>query len=69
MMTDVRYPHETREEQISRWERAGELDPGCAGCKEFYAAEAPSQVFAPGHKAKKKCESGGRPHCTCDACF
>ncbi len=23
----------------------------------------------PRHRASSRCESGGRPHCTCDVCF
>lgn len=26
-------------------------------------------AFAPSHDASTRCQSGGRPHCTCDACF
>lgn len=62
---------ETREEQIKRWEAEGRLDPGCWGCKEwFYSSDQPpSDVFAPRHNASGGCESGKRPHCTCDTCF
>lgn len=59
---------ETREEKIARLEASGELDPECLGCKEFYAHPDVSP-FAPRHKAKTGCESGGEPHCTCDSCF
>ena len=39
---------------------------GCVACDhERDAAEA----FFPGHHASRMCESGGRPHCTCDRCW
>lgn len=61
---------ETREEMISRWEKEGRLDPICPGCREFYESpKFPTDVFAPNHKASNGCESGKRPHCTCDTCF
>lgn len=71
-MTDRRdiSDHETRDEQIARWERLGWLDPQCPGCREFYSSPwKPSEVFAPRHKAMDSCQSGKHPHCTCDGCF
>jgi len=57
-------------EQIQRWEDEGWLVPGCAGCQEYYnSTSRPVDVFAPGHKGSANCESGKRPHCTCDRCF
>ena len=64
--------NETRAEQIMRWEQEGRLDPQCIFCcRDFYANHGclPSEVFAPNHKASEGCESGKRPHCTCDTCF
>lgn len=56
--------------RVVAWmEQEGFLDPECPGCKEFYAAPDPRNVFAPGHRVKSSCESGKRPHCTCDRCF
>jgi len=61
---------ESREQMIQRWEKEGWLDPKCPSCKEFYdSPRKPCDVFAPNHKANSWCESGKRPHCTCDACF
>lgn len=63
---------ETPEERIARWEVLGLLDPECLTCqREFYPRlrEGATSVFAPSHKAGRRCESGGRPHCTCDTCF
>jgi hypothetical protein len=61
---------ETRTEQIVRLEATGLLDPNCPGCRERYeSASKPCDVFAPSHKASERCESGGRPHCTCDVCW
>jgi len=52
-------------------EEAGEL----LG-KPFPADLAPCQQcisigdgFGPRHEASRRCESGKRPHCTCDTCF
>ena len=63
---------ETPEERISRFEKIGYLDPNCKSCQEiFYPAyrKGDMSVFAPRHKASERCESGKRPHCTCDVCF
>ena len=57
-----------RQERIKRMERMGLLDPDCSGCREFYKHPTVSP-FAPNHNASEGCESGKRPHCTCDACF
>jgi len=37
---------------------------GCAYCAKF----KPGEMF-PSHDASRRCESGGRDHCTCDTCF
>ena len=58
-----------KRETIERLERMGALDPTCEGCKETYEAPDPLVVFAPGHRASDRCESGKRDHCSCDACF
>lgn len=56
---------------IIRLEGMGQLDPMCQGCKEHYAwiKAHGSLPFAPSHKASTWCESGKRPHCSCDRCF
>jgi hypothetical protein len=59
---------ETRAERIKRWEEMGSLDPNCAACQEFYNHPTLSP-FAPSHRPSSRCRSGGRAHCTCDACF
>lgn len=38
-----------------------------AGCKT--CDEAGPNDFMPPHDASAHCESGKRPHCTCDTCF
>lgn len=58
-----------RRDTIARAEREGWMVPGCLGCGSKYAAEDPLKVFGPPHKASTNCESGARPHCTCDVCF
>lgn len=57
---DAEFRTGTRAEVITRWEREGRLDPACDGCREFYAAAHPQDVFAPSHKASRRCEAGGR---------
>ena len=39
---------------------------GCAYCDKLIAK---GQEMAPPHDAANGCESGKRPHCTCDVCF
>lgn len=39
---------------------------GCAYCEARMAA---GETFFPRHVAGSNCESGKRPHCTCDLCF
>jgi len=61
---------ETREQIIKRWEDGRELVLGCVGCKPFYDWQGlPVDLYAPRHKASTRCESGKKPHCTCDRCF
>jgi hypothetical protein len=61
--------NETKEQRLARLESAGVIDRECAGCSEWYELPVNAFPFAPSHKASKFCESGKRPHCTCDACF
>jgi hypothetical protein len=37
---------------------------GCSYCEDY-----PEGTFAPSHWPSTMCQSGARPHCTCDACF
>lgn len=63
---------ETVDERIARLESMGEIDPACKACQvHFYPSYRTGHfdVFAPNHKASDRCESGKRPHCTCDVCF
>jgi hypothetical protein len=73
-MTDLKKA--ATEEDIARYinfcEVRGDLDPECPTCqKVFYPVLRAGEgwPFAPGHKASARCESGKRPHCTCDCCF
>lgn len=36
------------------------VEPGCVSCTE---------TMGPRHMASDACESGKRPHCSCDECF
>lgn len=40
------------------------MDEGCPTCAELAAGS-----FGPSHDPSPRCESGKRPHCTCDVCF
>lgn len=57
---------EEKKEMIAHMEKLGHIDPNCEKCKEFYRDP---NAFSPSHKASERCESGKRPHCTCDTCF
>ena len=47
--------------------RRHKLAPGeCQSCDREREA---GTSFHPSHDASSYCESGKRPHCTCDACF
>ena len=63
----------TPREIIRECEKVGAIVPGCPGCRDFYtgvlAGYAFSMIFAPRHVPSLRCESGRRPHCTCDTCF
>ena len=39
-------------------------EEGCPTCAELARGS-----FGPPHDASPRCESGKRPHCTCDTCF
>ena len=61
---------ETRSDAIERWEQEGMLDRDCPSCQEVYTFPGmPWDCFAPPHLPSKNCESGKRPHCTCEVCF
>lgn len=61
-------PRLTKQQRLDNLERLGSLVPGCPACQEFYD-HPEGDPFAPLHRASDACESGKRPHCTCDACF
>jgi hypothetical protein len=61
-------------DRIEVLEKTGSLDPNCKSCQEYFypiarVGENIWNVFAPRHKASSRCQSGKRPHCTCDICF
>lgn len=47
--------------------RRQHAEPGA--CKTCDAERQRNNTFFPPHDASPRCESGKRPHCTCDACF
>lgn len=53
-------------EKRARMISLGSIDPTCSECAELMRNP---DAFCPDHKASNGCESGSRPHCTCDACF
>jgi hypothetical protein len=40
------------------------MEEGCPTCAELARGS-----FGPSHEPSPRCESGKRPHCTCDICF
>lgn len=40
------------------------MEEGCETCAELARGS-----WGPSHDASPRCESGKRPHCTCDICF
>lgn len=64
----TRPSEESREQRIARLEAAGIIFPDCSGCRVWYEG-AQAYPMAPSHEASAYCESGKRPHCTCDSCF
>lgn len=77
MNSTIRGPWATiRLAEIQRLEALGFLDPSCPSCQKY---EYPflrdewqpgmSRPMSPSHKPSPHCESGKRPHCTCDLCF
>ena len=40
------------------------MEEGCPTCAELARGS-----FGPSHDPSPRCESGKRPHCTCDICF
>jgi hypothetical protein len=61
---------ETRSDVIARGEAEGWLVKDCPGCHEFYETPLmPYDVHAPGHVPSQFCESGRKPHCTCESCW
>lgn len=62
-------PKITKEKALARLEKTGQLVPNCSGCMVWYESADPVFVLAPPHKNSSFCESGRRPHCTCDSCF
>jgi hypothetical protein len=59
------------EEALGQAESSGLLDPNCKSCAEVYEALRAGRRWpmGPSHKASPSCESGSRPHCSCDTCF
>lgn len=57
--------------RIRELEASGDLDPDCQSCRadHYPVLERGEVPFAPRHRASNRCESGKRPHCTCDVCF
>lgn len=54
---------------------AGRICAECAarlyvlGCPTCEREKAAGNAFFPRHEASRRCESGKRPHCSCDTCF
>jgi hypothetical protein len=51
-------------------ERKGLLDPACGECqRNLYPVEDLWRITYPWHRVRASCESGRRPHCTCEHCW
>jgi len=59
------------EEQVEHYLKNGLLVEGCGTCEQSLETwrKTGRLPVAPWHRALRSCESGGHPHCTCDACF
>ncbi len=60
--------------RIAILEEKGEINPNCKTCQSIYYPHLKDgkdiwSIFAPRHKPSNMCQSGKRPHCTCDTCF
>jgi len=55
----------------NRMVKMGAIRPDCQACQEYFGTpdEPRPGGMAPSHRASARCESGKRPHCTCDTCF
>lgn len=61
----VRTENERTRLQNLNWERVRRRSHGeCAYCDNWG-----DDPMMPRHAASERCESGKRPHCTCDTCF
>jgi hypothetical protein len=73
--TDAEILRDQRQRKIAELETLGMLDPACPGCAEDYAFYRTTwrvglfPPMHPNHKPSDRCESGKRPHCSCDTCF
>lgn len=51
-------------EDCAKLRRRIVMEEGCETCAELARGS-----FGPSHDPSPRCESGKRPHCTCDICF
>lgn len=61
-------------EYILQLEKEGRFDRFCKFCQEHFMPQLKigrrlPDIYAPPHKPSTHCESGKKPHCTCDTCF
>ncbi len=49
------------------WRQVDEGLWECAACGSI--CKSCAEGWLPSHEASKGCQSGKRPHCTCDTCF
>jgi len=66
--------YENVEDYISDLELEGHLKKDCLSCQAYFYPKLKlgvmfTSIHAPRHKPSNRCESGQRPHCTCDTCF
>jgi hypothetical protein len=61
----------TNAERLEDFYTRGILARDCPSCEEdaAYVLQYGSLPMGPRHEARERCESGKRPHCSCDLCF
>jgi len=64
MTSDIKIPWQLASPDDAIQRRWIVMEEGCPTCAELARGS-----FGPSHDPSPRCESGKRPHCTCDVCF
>jgi hypothetical protein len=65
MTSDIKIPWQLASPDEAPARRRIVMEQGCPTCAEL----ATTSHWGPYHDSSPRCESGKRPHCTCDICF